>query len=70
MALNRTIQGANSDHRNERVRDRETSRAVIESFHWLQGTWHRLVETAYRPRQYRPISAERTALSRRDIKRR
>ena len=38
MALNHTIQGANSDHRNERVQDQEMSRTVIESF-------HRLVET-------------------------
>ena len=70
MALNRTIQGANSDRRNERVRDQETSRAVIESFRRLYGAWHRLVETAYRSRRCHPTSAERTVLSRRDIERR
>ena len=37
MALHRTIQGANSDHRNERVHDQEMSRTVIESFHRLCG---------------------------------
>ena len=32
MVLNRTIQGANSDHRNERVHNQEMSRAVINRF--------------------------------------
>ena len=63
MALNRAIQGADSDRRNERVRDQETSRAAIESFGWPHGTWHRLVETAYRPRRCHPISAEGIAIS-------
>ena len=45
MVLNHMIQGASSDHRNERVHDQEMSHAVIELFYWLYNMWHRLVET-------------------------
>ena len=62
--------GANSDHRNGRAREQETSRAAIESFRRPRGARRRLVETAHRPRPRRPISAERSALSRRGIERR
>jgi len=60
MVLGHTIQGANSDHRNERLHDQEMSRAVIDLFHGLYGMWHRLVEITYWQHQYHPISAEET----------
>ena len=49
------------------MHDQEMSRAVIVSFHWLYGTWHRLVETIHWSHQYHRISAERTVLSCHDI---
>ena len=62
MVLNHMIEGANSDHRNERVHNQKMSHAVIELFHWLYSMWHRLVETTYWLHQYHPISAERNVI--------